>query len=67
MVGVLSEGESREHHNKTAQALYNFFEAAKNAPDVDLSNPDFNLISLLIAARNSSELEVLASEAAREN
>ena len=67
MVGVLSEGESREHHNKTAQALYNFFEAAKNAPDADLSNPDFNLISLLIAARNSSELEVLASEAAREN
>ena len=67
LVGVISEGESREHHNKTAQALYNFFEAAKNAPDADLSNPDFNLISLLIAARNSSELEVLASEAAREN
>tara|TARA_R100001369_G_scaffold74416_2_gene103149 strand:+ start:2736 stop:7406 length:4671 start_codon:yes stop_codon:yes gene_type:complete len=67
MVGVLSEGESREHHNKTAQALYNFFEAAKNAPDADLSNPDFNLISLLIASRNSLQLEILASEAAREN
>ena len=59
MVGVLSEGESREHHEKTAQALFNLLQATKATEDDSLQDFALNLVSLAMAVRNTGERERL--------
>ena len=59
MVGVLSEGESREHHEKTAQALFNLLQATNGTEDANLQDFSINLASLAMAVRNAGERERL--------
>jgi hypothetical protein len=59
MVGVLSEGESREHHEKTAQALFNLLQATNATEDDSLQDFALNLVSLAMAVRNTGERERL--------
>ena len=59
MVGIISEGQSREHHEKTAQALYNLLKVSNSTEDTNLQDFVLNVVSLTMAVRNEGEQQRL--------
>jgi len=59
MVGIISEGQSREHHEKTAQALYNLLKVSNSTEDTSLQDFVLNVVSLTMAVRNEGEQQRL--------